>query len=108
MQRVARKGSTVASPDLGHSVHVEVDGLKPGRWYWYRFHAGAESSPVRRTRTAPAPGAPPHRPRVARRPRAGGPTPPAPAPGAPPERLRFAFASCQHWEFGLYGGYHHM
>src|SRR4029453_19390852 len=83
MQRVARKGSTVASPDLGHSVHVEVDGLKPGRWYWYRFHAGAESSPVGRTRTAPA-------------------------PGAPPERLRFAFASCQHWEFGLYGGYHHM
>ena len=83
MKRVARKGSTVASPDLGHSVHVEVDGLKPGRVYWYRFHAGAESSPVGRTRTAPA-------------------------PGAPPERLRFAFASCQHWESGFYAGYRHM
>ena len=40
-------------PQLGHSVHVEVEGLQPHRWYFYRFHAGNETSPVGRTRTAP-------------------------------------------------------
>ena len=83
MQRTVRKGRALASADLAHSVHVEVTGLEPARWYWYRFGAGAETSPVGRTRTAPA-------------------------RGDRPERLRFAFTSCQHWEFGYYAGYHHM
>src|SRR5213078_815875 len=34
---VVRTGKTIADPKLGHSVHVEVDGLQPARWYWYRF-----------------------------------------------------------------------
>lgn len=82
-RRIAAKGTATALPELAHSVHVEVDGLKPDRWYWYRFMLGAAVSPVARTRTAPAPDA---------------------TPGA----MRFAFASCQHWEFGQYGAHRHI
>jgi alkaline phosphatase D len=49
-----RKGSVWTAQELGHSVHVEVYGLDPARWYWYRFLARDEVSPVGRTRTAPA------------------------------------------------------
>ena len=83
MKKVVRPGTTVATPQLGHSVHVEVDGLKPDRWYWYRFTAGDAVSPVGRTRTLPA-------------------------ADATPEKLRFAFASCQHYEQGLFTAYEHM
>ncbi len=83
MRRIVQKGSSTATPDLGHSVHVEVQRLDPGRWYWYRFHAGGATSPVGRTRTAPS-------------------------AGAPVDRLRFAFASCQHYEDGYYTAYRHM
>jgi alkaline phosphatase D len=85
--RVVRSGTATASPERAHAVHVEADGLRPGRWYWYRFHAGdgaqAATSPVGRTRTAPAADA---------------------APGA----LRLAFASCQHWERGYYAAWRHL
>ena len=76
MADVVQRGTTLASATLGHSVHVEVDGLEPGRWYWYRFRTGVDESTVGRTRTLPA-------------------------PGAPADRLRFAFASCQHYEQGV-------
>lgn len=83
MSRVVRQGSVTAVPTWGHAVHVEVDGLRPDRWYWYRFKAGRELSPLGRTRTLP------------------------PA-DALPERLRFAFASCQKYETGYYTAYEHM
>jgi alkaline phosphatase D len=54
MREIVRRGTAVAAPQLAHSVHVEVDGLKPDRWYWYRFRAGDATSPVGRTRTAPS------------------------------------------------------
>ena len=41
---IAKKGTALAVPQLGHSVHVEVQGLEPDRWYFYRFHAGSELS----------------------------------------------------------------
>src|SRR5690606_13945714 len=59
MKRVVRTGTTIANPDWAHSVHVEVDGLQPDRWYWYQFKAGAEVSPIGRTRTMPQPEAEP-------------------------------------------------
>jgi alkaline phosphatase D len=62
---------------------VEPRGLEPDRWYWYRFTAGEAASPVGRTRTAPA-------------------------AGAAVPRLRFAFASCQHYERGYFSAYRHM
>jgi alkaline phosphatase D len=83
MKSVVKRGTTIARPDLGHSIHVELEGLRPSAWYWYRFDAGGESSPIGRTRTAP------------------------PA-NATPDRFRFAFVSCQHYEAGLYTAYQHL
>src|SRR5207302_11296124 len=40
MKDVARSGVTTASPDVAHSVHVEVGGLEAGRPDWFRFLAG--------------------------------------------------------------------
>ncbi len=83
MRNIVARGKTVATAALGHSVHVEVFGLKPARWYWYRFTVGNAASPVGRTRTAPA-------------------------PNAKVDRFAFAFASCQHYETGYYTAYKHM
>src|SRR5688500_6755748 len=44
-QRIVRQGEATARPELAHAVHVEVDGLQPGRPYVYRFIAGRERSP---------------------------------------------------------------
>ncbi|HEX2310206.1 MAG TPA: alkaline phosphatase D family protein [Vicinamibacterales bacterium] len=83
MKSVVSSGTTTAEPQWAHSVHVDVQGLEPERWYWYRFSAAGEASPVGRTRTAP----------------------PADAADA---RLRFAFASCQHYEQGYFAAYRHI
>ena len=79
---IVRRGTEIALPEWAHSVHAEVAGVDPGRWYFYRFHAGDATSPVGRTRTAPQPG--------------------------PVERMRFAFAACQQYEQGWYSAYRHM
>src|SRR5262245_11838979 len=49
LAKVVAKGKVTATPDLAHSVHVEVKGLKPGRWYWYQFKAGSQESRIGRT-----------------------------------------------------------
>ncbi len=82
-RRIAAKGSVTALPALAHSVHVDATGLRPDRWYWYRFMLGDAVSPIGRTRTAPA-------------------------ADTLPASLRFAFASCQHWEFGQYAAHRHI
>lgn len=81
--RVVRAGRVAATPDWAHSVHAEITGLAPDRPFFYRFHAGGATSPVGRARTFPA-------------------------AGAAVDRLRFAFASCQHFEQGLYTAYGQM
>jgi alkaline phosphatase D len=81
--RVVRRGRAVATPELAHSVHPEVRGLRPGREYFYRFRAGDQISPVGRTRTAPGP-----------REHVGS--------------LSFAMASCQAWYHGHFTAYRHM
>jgi alkaline phosphatase D len=80
---LAAHGTTTADPRLGHSVHVEVEGLDPHRWYFYRFRANGEASPTGRTRTAPA-------------------------AGQTLASLRFAFASCQNYQAGYYTAYPHL
>jgi phosphodiesterase/alkaline phosphatase D-like protein len=55
---VVRRGEALAHPRFAHSVHVEVEGLEPGRTYWYRFRSGGHLSRVGRTRTCPDPGRP--------------------------------------------------
>jgi alkaline phosphatase D len=83
MSSVVARGTAVATPDLAHSVHVEVPGLKPDRWYYYRFTTAAAESPIGRARTTPE-------------------------AASLPDRLKFAFASCQHFESGYYTAYQHM
>jgi alkaline phosphatase D len=78
-----RDGGARALPELAHSVHLELGGLQPDRVYWYQFRVGDVLSPVGRTRTLPA-------------------------PGTAPDRLRFAVASCSHFEHGLFTAYDHM
>ena len=79
---IVQTGRATASPELGFSVHVDLAGLRPDRWYAYRFRAGGAVSPVGRFRTAPA---------------AGSASP-----------LRLVATSCQHWEVGLFTAYAHM
>ncbi|MBI3706517.1 MAG: alkaline phosphatase D family protein [Proteobacteria bacterium] len=81
--QIVQRGTVTARPEDAHAVHVELTGLEPSRWYWYRFVAGGMASPVGRTRTAPV-------------------------ANAPIERLRFAFASCQQYEQGFFAAYRHM
>lgn len=83
MRRVVKRGKTTAASVLAHSVHVEVKGLRSQRPYWYQFKTGSEVSPVGRAITAPR----------------------ADEASA---QLRFAVASCQHWEAGLWTAYEHM
>jgi alkaline phosphatase D len=82
-RRIVAKGGAVATPELAHSVRVNVTGLQPGHWYWYRFMLGDAVSPVGRTRTAPA-------------------------ANTMPELLKLAVASCQHWEFGSYAAHRYI
>lgn len=83
MKTILKSGTARATAHLGYSVHVEVHGLRPNQWYWYRFHAGEALSPVGRTRTTPT-------------------------VEQSVDQMRFAFASCQHYESGLYTAYEHM
>jgi len=80
--QIVKQGRATAAPELGYSVHADVDGLEPGRWYFYRFHAGEAVSPVGRLRTMPAAGA--------------------------QSPLKFSFISCQNYENGLYTAHEHM
>jgi alkaline phosphatase D len=81
--RVVERGTVDARPAWAHSVHVEVAGLEPARWYFYRFIAGDEVSPIGRTRTAPA-------------------------AAESPQQLRFGLGSCQHFEHGYYAAHRHL
>ncbi|MAW99039.1 MAG: alkaline phosphatase [Sphingomonas sp.] len=81
-RNVVAKGSEKAWPELAHSVHVEVSGLKPGRPYWYRFRCAGERSFAGRATTLPS-------------------------PGAKVDRVRFAAVGCQHFEAGLYTCFRH-
>jgi alkaline phosphatase D len=81
--RIVRRGTAAADAARAHAVHVEVEGLDPGRWYHYRFIAGGEASPAGRARTAPR-------------------------AGAGDDALRLALGSCQHYEQGLYVAHRHL
>ena len=83
MKQVVKQGRVLATPELAHSVRVEVRGLEPGRDYYYQFQAGGEISPVGRTRTAPG-------------------------LGETISELNFTFASCQEYQSGFYTAYNKM
>jgi alkaline phosphatase D len=82
--RVVRSGEAVARPELAHSVHVEVEGLKPARPYWYRFLVdGAAHSETGMAKTAPA-------------------------PGVIPARLRIVNAGCQSYPHGWFDAWRYI
>jgi alkaline phosphatase D len=80
---VVARGETVARPELGHAVHVEVTGLEADRPYWYRFTAGGERSFNGRARTLPL-------------------------ASATPSAMRFGTCGCQSWDDGYYTAYRHL
>ncbi|GIH93637.1 alkaline phosphatase D family protein [Planobispora siamensis] len=81
--KVVRSGVETARWRQAHSVHVELEGLEPGREYFYRFRAEGHLSPAGRTRTAPA--------------RDSATSP-----------LSFAVAACAHYEHGYYTAYRRL
>ena len=81
-QRIVKRGRHTAAPELAYSVHAEVEGLAPDRWYAYRFRSGDAVSAVGRLRTTPAEGA--------------------------VSPLRFGVASCQNYEQGLFTALDHL
>ena len=83
MHHVVRHGSAWALPQLAHSVHVQLRGLRPDRDYFYQFRYRQDVTEVAHTRTAPN-------------------------PRAPIGSLAFAAASCQKWDDGYYSAYRAM
>ncbi|PLT29475.1 alkaline phosphatase [Peribacillus deserti] len=82
-RKIVHQGKEIARPELGHSVHVEVSGLRPNSVYFYRFKSGGEVSQTGRTKTLPK-------------------------QGTSVSSLTFAFASCQQYEHGYFTAYKHM
>ncbi|GLZ01501.1 alkaline phosphatase D family protein [Actinoplanes sp. NBRC 103695] len=82
-RRIVQRGEATATPAKAHSVHVVLNGLAPGREFFYRFKADGYVSPVGRTRTAPP-------------------------LYALPAALRMSFASCSQYEHGYFTAYRHL
>jgi alkaline phosphatase D len=80
--RIRARGTGLAQAHLAHAVHVEVGGLDAGREYFYRFRLGKYESPTGRALTCPA--------------------------GETAGPLRFAVASCAHYEQGYFSAYRYI
>jgi alkaline phosphatase D len=77
MRDTVYDGLALTSDLKAHAVHVTVQGLEPGREYFYQFHYGEDDSPVGRTRTT----------------------------SRLDQAARIAVANCQHYETGYYAAY---
>lgn len=79
--KIAGGGSVTAKGERDHTAKLVVDGLQPGRWYFYRFVApDGTTSATGRTRTLPA-----------------GPT----------SAFTIALFSCSNLPFGWFNAYAH-
>lgn len=76
-------GVVTTDAGLANSVHADATDLQPDTRYWYRFIVGDWTSPVGRTRTAPA-------------------------AGGSPELVRIGVANCQAWQSGYYSAHRHL
>ncbi|GAA3172612.1 MULTISPECIES: alkaline phosphatase D family protein [Streptomyces] len=81
--QVVAHGTVRTAATADHTVKADVRGLRPATAYFYRFTAGGRTSPVGRTRTAPAHDA---------------------AAG----HVRFGVVSCANWESGYFSAYRHL
>ncbi|HLR33132.1 MAG TPA: alkaline phosphatase D family protein [Fodinibius sp.] len=82
-QQIVKRGTVTATADYAHSVHVELEGLKPFHKYYYRFKHKSHVSDIGRTKTAPS-------------------------ADADIDQLNFAFASCQSYTNGYYTAHDHL
>ncbi|GEP37634.1 phosphodiesterase/alkaline phosphatase D [Nocardioides psychrotolerans] len=75
-----RRGTFATSASRDHTVKLDVGGLKPATWYFYRFRYRGSVSRVGRMRTAPA-------------------------AGSSPGHLRFGVVSCANLQAGWFTAY---
>jgi alkaline phosphatase D len=75
---VVQRGTFTTGPERDYTVKVLVEGLEPGRIYYYWFTAGQASSPGGVTRTLPASGL---------------------------ADYKLAVVSCSNWPFGYFNAY---
>ncbi|MBC7630642.1 MAG: alkaline phosphatase D family protein [Flavobacterium sp.] len=81
--RILKKGTFTTTAARDHTVKVDVTGLASATTYYYRFIFKGASSPVARTRTAPA-----HTATLA--------------------RMRFGVVSCANLQAGWFSSYRHL
>lgn len=79
--QILRTDQIETGPSKDWTVKVDVDQLRPGTEYFYRFHAADETSPVGRFRTLP---------------------------DGPVDHARFAVVSCSSWQHGYFNVYDHI
>ncbi|RYC05948.1 alkaline phosphatase [Nocardioides zhouii] len=80
---VVRRGRVRTGPARDHTVKVDATRLRADTAYFYRFTVRGETSPVGRTRTAPA-------------------------RSSSPDRLRFGVVSCANLQAGWFSAYRHL
>lgn len=76
-RKLVREWDVRATADDGHSVHAKLEGLQPGRDYWYQFSVADFDSPLGRTRTS----------------------------NRAASSITLAVASCQSWQSGHYAAF---
>ncbi|MDX1470354.1 MAG: alkaline phosphatase D family protein [Flavobacteriaceae bacterium] len=76
-EEILKSGKALTTAEKDYTLKVDVTGLNPGTYYYYRFKNGKNISPIGRTITAPS--------------RA--------------DSLRFAVASCSNYEWGYFNAY---
>lgn len=81
--QVVAAGTATTGAWRDHTVKIDVPGLAPNTWYWYRFRSSGSVSPVGRTRTAPT-------------------------AGTAVPRLRMGVVSCSNWQAGYFSSYRHL
>ncbi len=82
-ETVFKQGIHYSDPQLGHSIHVDVEDLESNKYYWYRFKVGNQLSPLGRTKTLPS-----NKMDI--------------------KNFKFNVVSCQHWENGYFNAYDGM
>jgi len=75
---LVKSGSLKTNQARDYTVKVDVDGLQPNQYYYYRFHALGGTSPTGRTKTISADAL---------------------------DSLKLAIVSCSNWEFGYFNAY---
>ena len=78
---VSASGKVTASAATNWTAKVDVRGLEPGRWYYYRFSVDIYTSPIGQTRTLPE---------------------------GDINQARFAVVSCANWQHGFFNTYDHI